>query len=881
VRRLWLWLAELIVVGALLVLLPAPAAQSAGHLSPWAQGDETPTVTATATFTETPSETPTVTPTDTPTPTATPASIQTCTDVAAFVTVEKRVGLSSDVCTTGVTQLSITAGTPIYYCYRLAVASSLPAPATVMAMTLLDEDPQLVVPWQPGAVLVPAGGSLQVSRPVPSDIQAAITASRATTATWNLLVNGLGCAIASNTTTVSVGRPRTEVILRVAGSSGDPCAVANAVNNIGSSQFANFCLGIRNSGNLTLTQHTVDVPQLGINNVTIAAEVGPGGIAYITSSSTPAIAQLTRQVREVEFSAEARVVSVAIDGVAAPAAYNAATSRSAAAISVRKVVTRNPTGCPDVSDSPIIAGQLVYLCYSVTNNGPVELLQHSFTDSGVNVATSFVTEIPVNGTLNVNNATLSQLGRPQILGPFAASSGVNGNVTFVAQNQALGFRAQGAASASSTVNTPTPGPTDEPTPTNTPVFAPTATPLPTLTPFPPTPTATPTWTPAPTWTPPPTVIIFTTPNSQGTPYPSIGGGQPPATQQFPADPFAQTAIASAATATAIFFQTQGGQGGYPPPGDPFAATATAIFLQSQGGDPFGATATAVFLQSQTNPGGYPAPGDPFGATATANALQAQTGLGADPFVATATALALLAQGGMGGYPAPDDPFGATATANAFLTQPSGSDPFVATATALALLAQGGLGGDPLALTATALAGSSPSGYPAPDDPLAAQTAPVSPSLTPAVVAVAPPPVIVTATPDPNITVTPTQRPVAAPAAAPNGSLLALLASVLDAAVTALTLLGLVGGAGLFFVVAIVLIVLTVRARRADPYGLTADADATFTADAATPLPEAAAPLPEAAAPLPEAAAPLPEAAAPLPEAAAPPAAEDHWPTSLP
>jgi len=848
VRKPWRWLAEVILVGALLMLLPAPATQAAGRLSPWLQGGETPTVTATATLTETA----TATPTETPTPTATPASIQSCTDVAQFVTVEKRVGLSSDVCTTGVTQLSITAGTPIYYCYHLAVAGNLPAPATVMAMTLLDEDPQLVVPWQPGATLVPAGGSLRVSRPVPSDIQAAITASRATTATWNVLVNGLGCAIASNTTTVSVGRPRTEVILRVAGSSGDPCAVANAVNNIGSSQFANFCLGIRNSGNLTLTQHTVDVPQLGINNVTIAAEVGPGGIAYITSSSTPAIAQLTRQVREVEFSAEARVVSVASDGAVAPAAYNAATSRSAAAISVRKVVTRNPTGCPDVSDSPIIAGQLVYLCYSVTNNGPVELLQHSFTDSGVNVGTSFVTEIPVNGTLNVNNATLSQLGRPQILGPFAASSGVNGNVTFVAQNQALGFRAQGSASASSTVNTPTPGPTDEPTPTNTPVFAPTATPLPTLTPFPPTPTATPTWTPAPTWTPPPTVIIFTTPSSQGTPYPAIGGGQPPPNQQLPTDPFAQTAIASAATATAIFFQAQGGQGGYPAPGDPFAATATAIFLQSQGGDPFGATATAVFLQSQSNPGGYPAPDDPFGATATANALQAQTGLGADPFVATATALALLAQGGMGGYPAPDDPFGATATANAFLMQPSGSDPFVATATALALLAQGGMGGDPPALTATALAGaagSAPSGYPAPGDPLAAQTAPGSPSLTPAAVAVAPPPVIVTPTPDPNITVTSTQRPVAAPTVTPNGNLLALLASVLDAAVAALTLLGLVGGAGLFFLAAIVLIVLTVRARRPDPYDLTADADATFASTAPTDATQ--------------------------------PGAEDHWPTSLP
>ena len=567
-RTLGSWLAALLLAGLLLVLLPAPSAQAATAAVPPRQD---PPVCPTVAFTKT-------------------------------------VAVTADACALATTQVEISAGTPIYYCYQLT--NSISDSLTLLA--LLDGDPPVVVPEHSGSTLLAPGETSQALRGVPSALQPAITATSITTATWNFLVGGLGCNVTSNPTTVTVVRPSLEMTLRVAGAGADPCTVTNAVNNIGSSSIANYCLIVSNVGNATFQSLLIDIPQLGIDNrlFNLSESLTPGITARLTSAQIP---QLQRTVREPEFTAEARVVGQTDFGQPSDPVFNAATSRSAAAISVRKVVTRNANGCPDNSDSPLIVNQPVYLCYIIVNNGPVELLQHSFTDFGVNVSASFATELPVNGTLRVNNTLLQGLGGRPVLGPFAVNGGVNGSVTFVAQNQALGFRAQSSGASTASVVTPTPGPTDQPTPTNTPLIFPTSTPLPTLTPLPPTPTPTPTWTPAPTWTPPPTAIIFTTPSRLGTPYPAIGGGQPPASQ----------------------------------PVDPFAATATAAFLQSQG-DPFGATATAVALQAQNNLSGYPAPADPFAATATAIFMQSQ----GDPFGATATANALLAQSSPAGYPAP-------------------------------------------------------------------------------------------------------------------------------------------------------------------------------------------------------------------------------------
>ena len=51
-------------------------------------------------------------------------------------------------------------------------------------------------------------------------------------------------------------------------------------------------------------------------------------------------------------------------------------------------------------------------------------MQQSFTDFGVNVSAAFNAEIPINGTLRVNNELLARYGVQQVLGPFS----VNGNI---------------------------------------------------------------------------------------------------------------------------------------------------------------------------------------------------------------------------------------------------------------------------------------------------------------------------------------------------------------------------------------------------------------------------------------------------------------------
>ena len=347
-RKTWQWLAGLLFAGVLLVLLPAPDALAVESAHPIMQ------------------------------------------DVPACPTVEftKTVAVSADPCAVDTTAVEIIAGTPIYYCYKLTNPISS---TNLTLLALLDGNPPIVVPGPSGSTTLEPGQSTQAARAVPSALQPEITETSVTTATWNFLAGGFGCTAESNATTVTVVRPRLEATLRVAGATADPCAVTTSVNNIGSSPTARYCLRVKNVGNVTFGSVVVDIPQLGIDNLSVTQSVAPSQTVDLTLTQIP---QLQRTVREPEFSVEARVIGQTAFGQPSEPVYSAATSLSAAAITVRKVVTRNATGCPDNSDSPLVIGQTVYLCYIVTNNGPVELLQQSFTDSGLNVSASFIAEIP-------------------------------------------------------------------------------------------------------------------------------------------------------------------------------------------------------------------------------------------------------------------------------------------------------------------------------------------------------------------------------------------------------------------------------------------------------------------------------------------------------
>ncbi|HQY90134.1 hypothetical protein [Caldilinea sp.] len=666
------------------------------------------------------------------------------------------------------TTVVAAAGDTVYYCYTISNASDQP----VTLQTLFDDNGAAVVNWAPGAVLAPGETILPavatgLVRPV--TVPANATTDIIARAQWTVEQAGVLYLVESQAaTTIDIVAPQVEAVLTVNGVSttcptttGFAAPIANNAYGI-----ANYCLTLRNRGNITLTNHLVSIPALGIVEGALVATLTPvqSSVGTQTISITHAslfqpsaawTAALSQTVQHAALTVSAFVTSTDATGrLGASAVSVAKVTGSTGNILVTRYFAERPDQCfRDLEDagSP---GLSTYYCVVIQNtsatsetNPIAPLTTHELTDSatGGRVIIPNVTILSTE-RLTVTNQFLADRGLPQILGPVRyPQSGVFVSTSIVTStNPTFGYRTSATSNSTSlTINTPQP---DTPTPTYTPW--PTFTPLPTFTPIPlpPTFTVEPTWTAAPTPTPSPTVVFITTPGGlPPTAYPQIGPGGVAAPT---VDPFA------------------------PPPG---------------GGDPFAQTATAAVLF------GFVTPADPFAQTATAQAIFGAPP--ADPFAQTATAQALF------GVP-PADPFAQTATAQALFGVPP-ADPFAQTATAQALF--GVPPADPFAQTATAQALFGP------DSPLAPST--------PGVVAVLPPPgVVITVTATPT---SPGQRPVEG-ATPPTGDAAAIFRAIAGGAAAALALAGIVGGVVLFLLLAGALAGVSVGNPGPPPYDLVED-----------------------------------------------------------
>ncbi|MFZ1767873.1 MAG: hypothetical protein WAU00_01675, partial [Caldilinea sp.] len=525
------------------------------------------------------------------------------------------------------TTVVAAAGDTVYYCYTISNASDQP----VTLQTLFDDNGAAVVNWAPGAVLAPGETILPavatgLVRPV--TVPANATTDIIARAQWTVEQAGVLYLVESQTaTTIDIVAPQVEAVLTVNGVSttcptttGFAAPIANNAYGI-----ANYCLTLRNRGNITLTNHLVSIPALGIVEGALVATLPPvvAQTLVITHAgplqpSAAWTAALSQTVQYAALTVSAFVTSTDATGrLSASAVSVAKVTGSTGNILVSRYFAERPDQCfRDLEDagSP---GLSTYYCVVIQNtsatsetNPIAPLTTHELTDSatGGRVIIPNVTILSTE-RLTVTNQFLADRGLPQILGPVRyPQSGVFVSTSIVTStNPTLGYRALATSNSTTlTINTPQP---DTPTPTYTPW--PTFTPLPTFTPIPlpPTFTVEPTWTAAPTPTPSPTVVFITTPGGlPPTAYPQIGPGGVAAPTVDPfapppggGDPFAQTATA------AVLF-------GFVTPADPFAQTATAqAIFGAPPADPFAQTATAQALF------GVP-PADPFAQTATAQAL---------------------------------------------------------------------------------------------------------------------------------------------------------------------------------------------------------------------------------------------------------------------
>ena len=574
-------------------------------------------------------------------------SLRSSNDLPGIV-FHKWVASSPANCAARQSTIEVTAGSTVYFCYEISNSSA----ETVTLTTLLDDNDSTVVIWStegrrelpPLGVLSWADPGVNLIRPI------TFQATSSSIAAWTIESGGNAYIVESDPpATIQIVQPKLTLQLTVAANTPICSTALNANVPLLNNTYgrASFCLTIINTGNITLTQHLVSIPALGIHDQLLTATLAPINSTVVASRSIaityntlPGLAwtaNLNRPIAEATLSATAIVTSTTENNNSTSGVATAAVTGPRANIIVQRFFADRPDQCSDDLSATGRAGVTVYYCVIIQNTSAsvpalMPLTAHEIYDTASGGRTVVQTSIGGGERLTVTNAFLAANGLPQILGPVSyRQAGTFPSQSIVTStNSALGHKTSNSASASIVVSVL---PLDTATPTPTP--PPTFTPWPTATPIPPPPIPTlpPTFTPAPTWTPSPTVVIITTPGGQQpTPYPQLGAGS----QVEPtADPFIPPVDPAAATATAaVLF-------GLVPPADPAAATAQAL-AGVPPVDPAAATATAAVLF------GLVPPADP--AAATAQALAGVPPV--DPAAATATAAVLFGLASPSEAPAP-------------------------------------------------------------------------------------------------------------------------------------------------------------------------------------------------------------------------------------
>ena len=145
-----------------------------------------------------------------------------------------------------------------------------------------------------------------------------------------------------------------------------------------------YCYTVQNTGDITLTNHTVDDSELGTLLSNFPFSLVPGASVFFTTTTTPA-ATVTNVVTWT-----ANIPSTQISAVATDSATVTVIQYQPAVV-VTKTVGTDPTACATTSSISVPYGSTVYYCYQVENTGNVTLTHHTIDD---NVLGNLGTAVP-------------------------------------------------------------------------------------------------------------------------------------------------------------------------------------------------------------------------------------------------------------------------------------------------------------------------------------------------------------------------------------------------------------------------------------------------------------------------------------------------------
>jgi uncharacterized repeat protein (TIGR01451 family) len=147
-----------------------------------------------------------------------------------------------------------------------------------------------------------------------------------------------------------------------------------------------FCLTITNTGFVTVTNHTIADPTLGIQ-VTIPYTLSPGASVALTSTVIPALGPVTVNAPIVNTA----VVTGTAGTLSATSASTATVSTIGLGIAVTKTVGLSDTTCGTSSTLNINLGTRVYYCFTIENQSEITVTNVAVSDPLLNYTANIST----------------------------------------------------------------------------------------------------------------------------------------------------------------------------------------------------------------------------------------------------------------------------------------------------------------------------------------------------------------------------------------------------------------------------------------------------------------------------------------------------------
>ncbi len=274
---------------------------------------------------------------------------------APSIVLTKTVSASPGTCSTSDTAVAVP-GENVTYCYAIGNTGLV----TVTSHTLVDDRLGTLFTGMPQ--VVPPGASYQVS------VTVQITDDVVNTATWTAQDNFGQSAQGVDSATVTVIDPQIQLAKTVNDTPGS-CPGANSIQVVPGT-VVNYCYRMSNTGQVTVTSHTLTDDQLGILLLNQPVTVGPLG-SYTFSTTV----QVTETVANVG-------IWTASDGYGHFSADNDSASVTVLdpAIVMTKTVSAAAGICAATQVITVTSGSPVTYCYTMENSGPVTVTSHTLTD---------------------------------------------------------------------------------------------------------------------------------------------------------------------------------------------------------------------------------------------------------------------------------------------------------------------------------------------------------------------------------------------------------------------------------------------------------------------------------------------------------------------